>query len=84
MPIYEYQYTRADGRVVQVTKHNVPMSEYDKPITVTDIDDGQEYQAERIPSLTADMSYSWTDDVRNSDLPPVDATPEDVAKAMKK
>lgn len=83
MPTYEYEYTKADGEVVRVQRFNVPMSEHDKPVEVKD-EDGKVYSATRVMSVTADMSYSWTDDVRNSDLPPVDAKPEDVTAAMNK
>lgn len=80
MPTYEYMYKRKDGTEVIVERSNVPISERNTPIEVED--GGEVYTAERILSLTADMSYSWTDDVRNSDLPPVDAKPEDVQKVI--
>lgn len=82
MATYEYEYTREDGTCVRVQRVNVPMSQSSDPIEVVDKEDGKCYLAERIMSLTADMSFSWSDDVRNSDLPPVDAKPEDVAKAL--
>lgn len=83
MPMYEYEYTREDGSVVQIV-YPGSMETASEPIEVVDKEDGNRYIATRIMSLTADMSYSWSDDVRNSDLPPVNYTPEDVKRDLAK
>ena len=84
MPTYEYEYTRNDGKEIRVTRYNVSVSKCSEPIEVVDESDGNTYIAERVISLTADMSHSWSDDVRNSDLPPVHYTPEDVKADLAK
>ena len=77
---YEYAYTRKDGTRVEIERSGIPMSKYADPIEVVDPVDGNTYIAERILSLTSDMSHSWERDTRASDLPPINAHPDDVAK----
>ncbi len=82
MPTYEYQYTRKNGHVVTLERLYVPMSQAAEPIEVLDTEDGNRYIAERIISAGGDMSLAWTDDVRNSDLPPKHYGPEDVKRDL--
>jgi hypothetical protein len=80
MAHYEYEYVRADGVRVVVERVNVPMAESDTPVEVLDDTDKNTYIATRILSLTADMSLSWDEDIKASDLPPKHYGPEDVAR----
>lgn len=80
MPTYEYMYERMDGATVKVERVNVPISQSSEDIVVVDTVDGISYIAQRIMSLTGDMSQAWTDDIRNSDLPPKHYGPADVTR----
>lgn len=82
MPTYEYEYIRKDGTTVRVERMRVPMADSAKPIVVED-EDGETYTAERAVSLTANMKVSWEKDTEAGDLPPVDASPEDVKRMLK-
>jgi hypothetical protein len=77
MPIYEYKFTDYKGNE-HVIERMRPAENRDDPITVTY--EYEQYEAHRVISLTANMGYTWSDDVRNSDLPPVNARPEDIKK----
>jgi len=81
---YEYEYIRKDGTHVTIERSGIPMGMASEPLEVIDPEDGNRYIAERIISLTSDMSWSWESDVRNSDLPPVNADPADVKRTLDK
>ena len=80
MAYYEYEYIRADGIRVVIGRAKVPMDQASDPVEVLDLTDKNTYIATRILSLTANMSKAWSDDIINSDLPPVHYGPEDVAR----
>lgn len=73
MPLYLYTYTTEAGETKTVEQMR-PLEHRDNPMLIED-EDGNTYNALRTIALTANMNRTWNEDLRTSDLPPVDAKP---------